>query len=104
MVQYLSGPDIAGFYNTVGASTTGTFSATQGSATGAKGDYLDSLTIVASAAPGVFTLLDGGTTVMTYTPAANSASNLFIRAYSKVGAWNVSTGATTNVVAVGKFT
>lgn len=96
-------------YNTVAASaTTQVLSATQAATTGASGDYLESITIIAgSATPGVVTLFDGVTAVLVTTVGTATVmpyvQPISIRAYSKSGSWNVTTGAAVSVLAVGKF-
>lgn len=99
-----------GNYNTVIASQTDQIlSSVSGGTTGSRGDYLESITINAgSATPGVVTLKDGTTAILTTTIGTATVmpyvNTLPIRAYSKTGAWKVSTGAAVSVVAVGQFT
>ncbi len=112
----MSDGGIAGFYNTVAAASAGAvkLSATQGQTTGTIGDYLESIVISAGATPGIFSLLDSNTTtILTFTPVANTVTYFPLRIYAKVTnatvanqGWFVNTGAaaTTNtVIAVGKF-
>lgn len=99
-----------GFYNTVAASqTTQKLSSVQGGTTGNTGDWLDSFTVIAgSTTPGAVTVFDGATAV--YTIPAGTATvlpyvlNVLVRAFSKTGSWNVTTGAAVSVVASGRFT
>jgi hypothetical protein len=94
-------------YNTVAASaTTQKLSAVNAGTTGASGDYLDSFTVIpATATPGAVTLFDG-TTAIYSIPAGTTLQtyNIPLRAYSKTGAWNFTTGASVSIVAAGQFT
>lgn len=96
-------------YNTVAASqATQKLSSTQAGNTGTTGDYLESITIIAgSTTPGVVTLFDGVTAVIVTTIGTATVmpyvQAIPIRAYSKTGSWNVTTGAAVSVLAVGKF-
>jgi len=112
MVQYMSDPSVPGFYNTVAAgSASFKLSAAGASATGTgtTGDYLDSFTVIAAnTTPGAVTISDGANAVFTI-PAGTATvlpyvSNVFVRAYSKTGAWTVTTSTAVSVVAIGKFT
>lgn len=95
-----------GDYAAVAAGQT---NATLGAA-GAVGDFLGTLFLMpATSSPGAMTLKDGNTTVMTFAGGASSVSNLLpvpfvVNAYSKHGAWNVTTGANVSVLANGNFT
>lgn len=103
MIQYVSNNPV-GLYNTVAAGQTAfPFSNTQGNTTGAKGDYLEALIVSAGTTPGTFTLLDGATSVIVVSPAASTAVYIPIRAYSKSGAWNATTGTNVTAMAVGQF-
>lgn len=96
-------------YNTVAASqTTQVLSQKQGQSSGTTGDYLESITIIAgSTTPGAITLFDGATAVLTTIVGSATVmpyvQPISIRAYSKSGSWNITTGATVSVLAVGKF-
>ena len=99
-----------GNYNTVAASaTTQKLSAVSGGTTGGRGDYLEGFTLVAATGtPGAVTVFDGVTAVFT-VPAGTATvlpytAYVPVRAYSKTGAWNVTTGTSVSVVAVGQFT
>ncbi len=78
-------------------------------ATGAKGDYLRSIIItVATAATAATSIKDGGGSAISLL--ANSPGGgigvyvIPIGAFSTTGAWSVTTGAGSTVIAVGKFT
>lgn len=71
---------------------------------GNTGDYLESITFSAGATPTVTTLFDGANAVIILTPTTLTAVNYPIRAYSKSGKWNVTTGTNVTAFAVGKFT
>lgn len=68
------------------------------------GDYLDNITFSAGATPTVTTLFDGANAVIVLTPTTLTATNYPVRAYSKSGAWNVTTGTNVTAAAVGRFT
>lgn len=109
-MQSINNNVIPGVYNTVAASqATQKLSAAQAGNTGAVGDYLESLIIVAgTTTPGAVTLFDGVTTILSI-PAGTATvlpyvSYIPIRAYSKSGSWNITTGASVSVMAIGKFT
>lgn len=95
-----------GNYAAVAASQT---SAPLGG-TGAIGDFLGTLYIIpGTSSPGAVTLKDGATTVLAFAGGASSVPSLLpvpivINAYSKVGAWNVTTGANVSVLGTGNFT
>jgi hypothetical protein len=75
-------------------------------ATGATGDYLEGFTVIpATATPGAVSIADGANDIYVI-PAGTTIGSYYIpvRAYSKSGAWNVTTGTSVSVVAVGKFT
>lgn len=103
------GPQTPLKYNTVAASqTTQKLSAVQGGTTGGAGDYLDNFTVVAATTtPGAVTVFDGATAI--YSIPAGTATvlpyfvNIPVKAYSKTGSWNVTTGAAVSVVATGQF-
>ncbi len=102
MVQYVNSNTIPGQYFTVAASQT-----TQALGNvGAKGDYLEAFMIIpATATPGVVTVFDGTTAIFS-VPALTSIApvRIEVRAFSKTGSWNITTGASVSVVAVGLFT
>lgn len=95
-----------GEYETVAASQT---SQVLG-ATGAAGDYL--LQVVCTpgtTSPGVVTVLDNATALVSFPGGASSVSNLLpftipVNAYSTSGAWKLTTGANVTCVGVGNFT
>src|SRR5262245_10740608 len=79
--------------------------------TGAQGDYLKRIIIIpATAAGGLVTILDGGTSIPLYVGGATTAAvELFPREvelemFSVEGPWKVTTGANISVIAVGRFT
>jgi len=103
-------------YNTVAASQT--TQALVGSANrptgyftgkGAAGDVLVRLVIQPAATTiGVVTVFDGTTAVLSYPGSAAVGAALLpfsveINAKSVTGAWNITTGASVSVVAVGQF-
>jgi hypothetical protein len=68
---------------------------------GAKGDYLQS---IITSGVGACTLFDGATAFMAFTPGSATVPTVFqIGAYSKNGAWNVTTPASTTITAIGRF-
>lgn len=91
-------------YETVAASQTAQVLGGAGS----PGDYLDHvLVLVATAATGTVSILDGGTTVVVFpnSPGGGIGSyDLLIKAKSVNGPWKITTGAGSSVIAVGKFT
>lgn len=95
-----------GEYETVAASQT----AQALGATGATGDYLFQLVCApATTSPGVVTVLDNASAVVSFAGGATSVSNLIpfvipVNAYSVSGAWKVTTGANISCVGVGNFT
>lgn len=74
---------------------------------GEKGDYLDHvLVLVATAATGTVSILDGGTTIAVFpnSPGGGIGSyDIPIKAKSVNGAWKITTGAGSSVLATGKF-
>jgi hypothetical protein len=66
---------------------------------GAVGDFLRSIVFLGT---GAATLFDGTTAIITYT--ASTPLSITLEAYSKTGAWNVTTAASTSVLATGQFT
>lgn len=80
-------------------------------ATGAKGDFFDTMWITAaSLSPGAVTFVDGAGTAYTAFPGgSNSVSNLVPfpfspKAFSKSGAWSVTCGTNVNAWCTGSFT
>jgi hypothetical protein len=79
--------------------------------TGAVGDYLHRIVItVSTAASGIVRVVDGsGTGVLTHTILPNSPGggigvyNIEMNAASKDGAWKITTGAGSEVMAMGIF-
>jgi|SRR5580765_8918649 hypothetical protein len=101
MVWFQSPGSVPGQYQLVAASQTTKALGT----TGASGDYLEALIIIpATATPGVVTLFDGTTAILSI-PALTSIApvRLEVRAYSKTGSWNLTTGASVSVMAIGQF-
>lgn len=96
----------ANAYETVAASQT---SQAMG-ATGATGDFLSHCVATpGSTSPGVVTILDNATAVVSFAGGSSSVSNLVpftipIGAVSVSGAWKITTGANITVVCVGRFT
>ena len=100
-------PAIKGYYVAVAASQTD--SVIQ-SSTGATGDYLDYVVVVpATTAPGVVTIKDNTTAIISYPGGGTTALltltpfTINVGAFSRSGAWKITTGANVSVVAVGKF-
>ncbi len=96
-----------GHYETVAESQT----AQALGATGATGDYLAGLVIVpAAVSPGVVQIKDGsGSAVTVFAGGVSSLTELrpfFIPLgiKSTAGAWQITTGASVSVLAVGSFT
>jgi hypothetical protein len=96
-------------YKAVAASATATLLG----ATGASGDWLDSVLVIpATTSPGAVSITDGGGSAITvFTGGATSVSDLrpfsvLVRAVSSGGAggWKVTTGANVSVIGVGNFT
>lgn len=93
-------------YETVAASQT----AQSMGATGATGDYLSHCVVTpGTTSPGVVTVLDNATAIVSFAGGASSTSNLVpftipIGAVSVSGAWKITTGANVTVVCVGRFT
>ena len=97
----------------VGTSDYATVAASQTDqvlgATGAKGDFLDTLIItVGTAATAATSIKDGGGSSIPILPNSPGGGigvyEVHPRAFSTAGAWKVTTGAGATVVAVGKFT
>lgn len=95
-------------YNTVAASQTA--QALTGGSGGATGDYLSHCVVTpGTTSPGVVTILDNSTAVVSFAGGSSSVSNLVewtipLGAVSASGAWKITTGANVTVVCVGKFT
>jgi hypothetical protein len=90
-------------YETVAASQTGQVLG----AAGAKGDVIRRLVIVpTTVAPGVVTILDGGTSIPVFVGGATELKPIPVElcVESKNGAWSITTGANVSVVAIGRFT
>lgn len=94
-------------YETVAASQT----AQVMGATGAIGDYIDSILVIpALVACGVVTLLDGATSIPVFvgggTTALADAKPFLIplKLTSVVGAWKITTGASVSCIGIGVFT
>lgn len=98
----------ANTYNTVAASQSA--QAMTGGSGGAAGDFLSHCDVTpGTTSPGVVTILDNATAIVSFPGGASSLSNLVpfaipIGAKSTSGAWKVTTGANVTVVCVGKFT
>lgn len=93
--------DYGFFYETVAASQT----AQVLGVTGATGDYLHRLTVsVTTSATSTVTLLDGATSYV-IVPAVTPVGvySIEINAKSVSGAWKITTGAGSSVLAVGVF-
>jgi len=79
-------------------------------AAGGIGDFLAGLTVTpATMTPGAVTVTDGATAMVVFVGGASSVSNLIpfwiqIGAFSRNGAWKVTTGADVSVIGVGSFT
>ena len=97
---------VPGTYVTVAASASG---AALGAA-GAIGNILSSILVIpATTSPGSVKIIDGSTSITVFAGGASSVSNLApihipIFAFSKTGAWTVTTGGNLSVIAVGLFT
>lgn len=102
MVQFVNTTQPAGQYFTVAASQTNQILGN----VGATGDYLDTLVIIpASATPGLVTVKDGTTAVISIPANTTIQSySIPVKSYSKTGTWNVTTGASVSVFAEGQFT
>ena len=92
-------------YETVAASQT----AQALGATGAVGDHLESLTIVvATAATGTVSIKDGSDTAIVVFPNSPGGGigtyRVELGLTSRTGAWQVTTGAGSSVIACGRFT
>lgn len=96
----------ANAYETVAVNAT----AQSLGATGATGDYLSHCVATpGTTSPGVVTILDNATAIVSFAGGASSVSNLVpfaipIGAISVSGAWKITTGANITVVCVGRFT
>lgn len=96
----------ANAYETVAASQT----AQAMGATGATGDFLSHCVATpGTTSPGVVTILDNATAIVSFAGGASSVSNLVpfpipIGAVSVSGAWKITTGANVTVVCFGRFT
>jgi hypothetical protein len=79
-------------------------------ATGATGDFLSHIIVAPqTTTPGVVTVLDNATAVISFPGGASSVSNLVpftisVGAISTSGAWKITTGSNVKVMAVGNFT
>lgn len=96
-----------GYYVAVAASQT---DAVIQSSTGATGDYISGVLVIpATTAPGVVTVKDNSTAIVSYpgggTTALLTLTPFFIPigAVSRSGAWKITTGSNVSVVAVGRF-
>ena len=87
-------------YETVAASQT----AQVLGASGATEDYLHLVTVVLTSATNTLTILDGATTVLSFTNLNAIGVHTFFVQARCVTNWKVTTGANTTVLAVGKFT
>lgn len=102
MTQFQTSGSVPGEYQLVAASQTTKVLG----GVGAKGDYLEAFIIIpATATPGVVTVFDGTTAIFS-VPALTSIApvRIEVRAFSTTGTWNITTGASVSVVAVGQFT
>jgi hypothetical protein len=93
-------------YETVAASQTDQVMG----ASGATGDYLDSLLVVpATTSPGAISIKDGaGSAITVFTGGASSVATLHpfsiqLQLKSAAGAWKVTTGSNVSAVACGTF-
>lgn len=98
-------PQVAADYETVAASQT----AQALGATGATGDYLEGLTIVvATAATAQVQIKDGaGSNISVFPNSPGGGVGTYyvpVKARSTAGAWQVTTGAGSSVIATGDFT
>jgi predicted ATP-grasp superfamily ATP-dependent carboligase len=93
--------DYGFFYETVAASQTAQVLGN----TGATGDYLHRLTVsVTTSATSTVTLLDGATSYIIVPPVTPvGVYSIEINAKSVSGAWKITTGAGSSVLAVGVF-
>lgn len=97
MVQFINPNSfpVGGQYYIIPASST-----TQNvGQVGAKGDFLYSIVFLGT---GAATLFDGTTALITFTAA--TPTTVILGIYSKTGAWNVTTAASTSVLCTGQFT
>lgn len=93
-----------GSYATIAASQSAQLLGPNGNI----GDYLEGVTVIpGSATPGVVTILDKTTAIITTTVGtATVMPGVFyipVRAYSQLGGWHITTGAAVSCLAVGKF-
>ena len=95
MVQFVNTQSPAGEYFLIGASQI----TKAVGVVGAIGDYISSIVFLGT---GAATLFDGTTSLITLTAAA--PTTIYLGMYSKTGAWNVTTAASTSVLAIGQFT
>jgi hypothetical protein len=99
-------------YNTgkyVAVAASQTDAVIQASA-GAAGDYLDHMVVIpATTAPGVVTIKDNATALISYPGGGTTALltltpfTIYVGAVSSSGAWKVTTGANVSILAVGRF-
>lgn len=96
-----------GFYVAVAASQT---AAVLQSSAGATGDYLAGVLVIpATTAPGVVTILDNATALVSYpgggtTPLVTlTPFYIPVGAVSRSGAWKITTGANVSILAMGRF-
>lgn len=87
-------------YETVAASQT----AQVLGSTGATGDYLHKLVVSITAATNSLIILDGATTLITYTNIATVGPHEIEINARCATSWKITTGADTAVLAVGTFT
>lgn len=102
MVQFINTTQPAGQYFTVAASQTNTALGN----VGASGDYFAGFMVIpATATPGLVTVKDGTTAVISI-PAGTTLQSYFVpvNSYSKTGSWNITTGASVSIFAQGQFT
>lgn len=94
MVQFV-GANVPGQYFLIPQSQTNSGVGPTG---GASGDYISTIIFLGT---GAATLKDGSTSLITLTAA--SPTTVYLGMYSKSGAWNITTAASTSVIAIGKF-
>jgi len=104
--DYVLTKALTGYYLPVAASQTA--QVLQSSA-GAAGDYVSGILVIpATTSPGNIILLDNTTSITVFAGGSSSVSNLVpffipIAAFSRSGAWKLTTGANVSCIAVGKF-
>jgi hypothetical protein len=104
--DYVLTKALTGYYLTVAASQTA--QVLQSSA-GVAGDYVSGILVIpATTSPGNIILLDNATSITVFAGGSSSVSNLVpffipIGAFSRSGAWKLTTGANVSCIAVGKF-